>query len=505
MPDVRNPIRNRVFRLTTVAASGIGGFMLAIWSMQLVYGNEITGLPPQTIIAIIGALGALSAAGSALSFFAGVGESVDFVVRETQFDKLTGLKARSAMIEKIGRAAARSIQTGEPMFLVDIDIDRFKQINDAIGYSQGDELIRAFARRLMAFLPKGIVVGRIGAGEFAALFADREIAASFEATLEALIERMTEPYQLSTHLQSVNLSVGVVAIPKDGTDPVTLLRRSNLALQHARMGGVASWAVFREEMGEVAEYRQWVEAELGAAFERGEFEMYYQPQFNLRTGALIGYEALIRWNHPERGIIAPMKFIPVAEETGMIVPLGEWALRRACLDTKQLSGECQVAVNISPVQFMTRDFVATVRRILKESGMASHRLELEVTETAMMQDRKRAAEILKQLAAMGISVAVDDFGTGYSNLSYLTDFSFHRLKIDRSFVQRMESDRGSSAIVSTIVGLARAMEVQTIAEGVETETQAALLKAAGCEAVQGFLYGRPEPLAAVEARLRASG
>jgi EAL domain-containing protein (putative c-di-GMP-specific phosphodiesterase class I) len=283
-------------------------------------------------------------------------------------------------------------------------------------------------------------------------------------------------------------------MPKDGVDPVLSLRRSNLALQNARAGGVGNWSVFDSEMGRVADHRQWVESELHTAFERGDFDLHYQPQLDLPTGRIIGYEALIRWNHPERGMIPPMEFIQIAEETGMINPIGEWVLRKACSDARHLPNDCFVAVNISPVQFMTKDFVGVVRDTMRATGIKPSRLELEVTETAMMQDRDRAAAILKELAEMGISVAVDDFGTGYSNLSYLIDFSFGKLKIDRSFVSRIDTDSSSGAVVSTIVGLSRALGVSIIAEGVETESQATLLRAAGCEVVQGYLIGRPAPL-----------
>jgi EAL domain-containing protein (putative c-di-GMP-specific phosphodiesterase class I) len=321
-----------------------------------------------------------------------------------------------------------------------------------------------------------------------------------------LIDHTIQPYPLKTHLQSISLSVGVAAIPKDGTDPGVLLRRSNLAVQDARQNGIGQWAVFETEMGKVAEQRQWVESELQTAFQRGDFLLYYQPQHELSDGRIIGYEALIRWKHPIRGMIPPAEFIPIAEQTGIIGQIGEWVLRQACADALHLPADCSVAVNISPVQFLTRDFLDVVADSLRATGLDPRRLELEITESAMMQNREQAGHLLRRLDEMGISVAVDDFGTGYSNLGYLIDFPFHKMKIDQSFVLRMEEDSKSAAVVSTVIGLARALGVKSIAEGVETENQALLLRAAGCNEVQGYLYGRPAPLGTKPAlRLVKSG
>lgn len=501
MAPAINPRRGPVFRLITIAASGLGSFLIGLWGLNHGFGDNLAGMPAGVIASIVAALCALAATSSALSFFAGVDESLGFVYNETHFDKLTGLLGRNAMVGKIAQAAAEAATCGEPIFLIDIDIDRFKQINDAIGYSQGDELIRGLTVRLKASLPQGVTVARIGAGEFAVLVPDRLCGDRFASMVSTLIEGMMQPYQLNTHLQSVNLSVGIVALPKDGHDPIMILRRSNLALQHARASGIGVWSVFDPEMGKVAEHRQWIESELHVALHRGDFSLHYQPQFNLGSGKVIGYEALLRWQHPQQGMIAPLDFISIAEETGMIGPIGRWVLHQACKDVKLLPDDCFVAVNISPVQFMTRDFLEIVAETLRISGIAPHRLELEITESAMMQDRDYAAQLLRELGTMGISVAVDDFGTGYSNLSYLIDFPFQKLKIDRSFVSRMETDASSGAVVSTIVGLSRALGVRTIAEGVETQNQATMLHAAGCQEVQGFFFGRPAPLVATQSSL----
>ncbi len=495
-----SPTRSRVFRLATIAASGLGSFGLALWAVKSGIGG-IDGLPADIVAGMIAALCALAASFAAMSFFAGVDESASWVYRETQFDKLTGLSTRTAMVGRIAEAATAALGTGRPVFLLDIDIDRFKHINDTIGYSDGDRLVRAFAERLREVMPGEAEIGRISAGEFAVLIPDRPDLGSMDAFIGRIYEKLTQPYQLPSHLQSVNMSVGLVAIPKDGTEPVTLLRRANLALQHARVGGIGNWSAFHEQMGRVADYRQWIESELHVAFRRGDFELHYQPQFDLSTGRTVGYEALVRWRHPERGMVPPGEFVPVAEETGMIVPIGEWVLRKACEDARFLPQDCFVAVNISPVQFMTRDFLSMVSGVIASTGIDPKRLELEVTETAMMQDRAHAAAILDALSRMDISVAVDDFGTGYSNLSYLVDFTFKKLKIDQSFVRRLESDNNSGAVVSTIVGLSRALGVRTIAEGVETESQATLLKAAGCQVGQGYLFGKPGPLIMRDGRL----
>ncbi|KAB2861616.1 MAG: bifunctional diguanylate cyclase/phosphodiesterase, partial [Bauldia sp.] len=465
-----------------------------LWALRAGFGSDIAGLPADVAGGMIAGLCALAASVATISFFAGVDESASYVYRETQIDKLTGLLGRAAMIGKIAEAASATIRTGKPAFLLDIDIDRFKQINDSIGYDQGDQLVRAFAERMKEVLPPGVEMGRIAAGKFAVLIPDMVQLGPVDELVEDMIGKLMQPYQLPSHLQSVNMAVGIVAMPKDGVDPIMLLRRSNLALQHAKAGGMGNWAVFHEQMGRVAEYRQWIESELHGAFQRGDFELHYQPQLDLASGRTVGYEALMRWRHPERGMIPPGEFVPVAEETGMIGPIGEWVLRKACEDARFLPQDCFVAVNISPVQFMTRDFLALVRDVLATTGIDPKRLELEVTETAMMQDREHAAAILDELSRMGISVAVDDFGTGYSNLSYLVDFPFKKLKIDQSFVRRLETDANSGAVVSTIVGLSRALGVHTIAEGVETENQATLLKAAGCQVAQGYLFGKPGPL-----------
>lgn len=491
MTKIQNPKRSKTVRLATLAALGVATVTATVYGSKLLI-DPAAVVNMDVYVATVAALCALCAMFAALSFFAGVDESEGFVFQETHIDKLTGFHTRIAMIGHIAAATARVLKSGDAQFLINIDIDRFKQINDQIGFEEGDDLIRAAGQRLRGFFGNDARIGRMGAGEFA-IIVDDDIE-DFSGMLDRLVEKLMEPYRLATHHQSVTVSAGVVAMPKDGRDPLLLMRRANLALQRARAEGVGGWTVFEADMSRVADYRHWVESELTVAIDRGDFILYYQPQLSLNGEKVVGYEALIRWQHPDRGIIPPNEFIPVAEESGMILQIGKWALHQGCRDACLLPDETYVAINLSPVQFGDRNLIATVRQALMESGLPANRLELEITETAMTMDRIQARKIMAELAEMGVQIAIDDFGTGYSNLSFLMDFTFHKLKIDRSFVCRLDEDDTTGAVISTIVGLSRALGAETLAEGVETADQAILLRAAGCDSVQGFHYGRPAPL-----------
>lgn len=488
------PSRSIWFRLSTIAAAGIGGTTLGIWALSITFPLETLDASSKTLGTIVAALCALCAMIGVHSYFNGVAESEDFVRNEIEVDKLTGFHSRVAMVPEISRASLRADREGQSITLIDLEILRFKDLNESIGYQRGDQLISGFAKRLQNISGPNAIIGRIGAGEFAILVNTTRLDSPLEIWIDRMIEALMIPFDVDSTRHAVSVSVGVVEAIEQYDDPISVLRKANLALQRARSSGRGNWSAFQPEMGQVAEFRRWVEAELHAALDAEHFEVHYQPQFDIRTGTTVGYEALLRWRHPERGIISPMDFIPVAEETGFIAPLGEWILVRACLDAKALPADCFVAVNLSPIQFMMDDIVGIVRRAIEASGIEPRRLELEITESVMMQDRAKVSLILRRLAEMGVSVAVDDFGTGYSNLGYLADFPFKKLKIDRSFVRKIGTDRSSDAIVSTIVGLSRALGVRTTAEGVETEDQAVLLRAAGCEIVQGFYYGKPSPL-----------
>ncbi len=493
MSAATKPNRSTWFRILTIVAAGSGSAIIGLWALSLAFPQEMLEASNRSLGAIITGLCALTAMVAVHSYFNGVEESADFVKHEIEVDKLTGFHTRVAMVPQIARAALEAARENRSVTLVDVEILRFKQLNDSIGYQRGDQLIAGFAKRLQTIVGAD-AIGRIGAGEFAILVDTTALEVPLEILLDRMVANLMEPYEVDHTRQAVSVAAGVVEAIEQYDDPISVLRKANLALQRARSMSHGSWSVFQPEMSQVAEFRRWVESELPVALEKDQFEVHYQPQIDMASSVPVGYEALLRWRHPDRGLISPMDFIPVAEETGFIAQLGQWVMRRACLDARQLPADCFVAVNLSPVQFMMDDVVKAVRQAIDETGIAPRRLELEITESVMMQDREKAWLILKRLAEMGVSVAVDDFGTGYSNLGYLADFPFKKLKIDRSFVSRIGTDASSDAIVSTIVGLSRALGVRTTAEGVETEDQAILLRAAGCEIMQGFHYGRPSPL-----------
>lgn len=498
MASSLKPTRSAWFRVVTLLAAGSGSATIGIWAMSLAFPVEMLDASSRPLGAVIAGLCALTAMIAVQSYFNGVSESADFVRHEIEVDKLTGYHTRVAMIPQLARAALKADREGASVTLVDIEILRFKSLNDSIGYQRGDQLIVGFAKRIQGIMGEADVVGRIGAGEFAILVDTSKLEVPLEIWLDRMMEELMEPYEVENNRQAISVAAGVVEAIEQYDDPLSVLRKANLALQRGRALGRGAWSVFQPQMGQVAEFRRWVETELPTALENGDFEVHYQPQIDMRSSKPVGYEALLRWRHPQRGLISPMDFVPVAEETGLITQLGRWVMRQACRDAQHFPPECFVAVNLSPVQFMMDDIVKVVREAIDDTGIAPQRLELEITESVMMQDKQKASLILTRLAEMGVSVAVDDFGTGYSNLGYLADFPLTKLKIDRSFVRRIGTDSSSDAIVSTIVGLSRALGVRATAEGVETENQAILLQAAGCEIVQGFYFGRPSPLDSLE-------
>jgi diguanylate cyclase (GGDEF)-like protein len=480
----------KTFKAITVAASAFGGGSLGMWAYSLSGAGDVVTAPS----ALIGGLVALAAAGCALAFFEGFDAHAHSISVAAETDRLTGLPARRPFLVSLDALALERQANGKTTYFVDIEFDRFKQINDALGFRTGDRLIEMAVKRIKANIPDGALFGRLGVSEFGIVLNDEDVLPALEILLDKLIHEISAPYTIEDRRVNLTISAGVTEFGNEKVEQTTILRRANLALHRARSKGRNLWSLFEPELGRVADHRRWLEAEMQAAIDRKDFELHYQPQLNLASGTIVGYEALVRWRHPDKGMISPVEFIPVAEETGLIAPLGDWVLRQACMDALHLPDHTFVAVNLSAAQFLLSDMVASVKSALEDSGLPPRRLELEITESLLMEDREKTALILGELARMGVSVAVDDFGTGYSNLTYLADLPFQKLKIDRSFVNRIELEGNTGAIISTIVGLSRALGVHTTAEGVENENQANLLRAAGCDVGQGFLYGRPVPI-----------
>ncbi|MET0381284.1 MAG: bifunctional diguanylate cyclase/phosphodiesterase, partial [Methyloceanibacter sp.] len=374
-----------------------------------------------------------------------------------------------------------------------LEIDNFKEINHAVDHSGGDQVLRDIGTRIQAALREGDLVARSGGDEFAVALIDIANLGEVMSFMNRLVELLRRPFLVAGKELMVTVSAGAALAPADGDNAATLLRHAAIALTRAKSDGGQRMCFFEESMNKALQRRRMVEHELRLALGRGEFEVVYQPQFDLATERQCGSEALIRWHHPVHGKIAPAHFIAVAEDTGLIVPLGEWVLRRACSDAVKWPEPLFVSVNLSPAQFREGDVAALVAGVLKETGLSPERLELEITENLLINDTEEVLAKLSRLRQLGVNIAMDDFGTGYSSLSFLARFPFSKIKIDRQFVRNMTRDPAMRAIVKTVIALGKSLDVVITAEGVETEEQAQMLREFGCPQVQGFLYGYPGP------------
>ena len=376
-----------------------------------------------------------------------------------------------------------------------LDLDSFKHVNDSLGHAIGDKLLKAIGERLLAGVRKSDTVSRLGGDEFVVVLSS--IARSEDAALSAtkIIAAITAPYSIDQHDLHVSVSIGISIYPTDGVEAEALIQNADNAMYHAKEHGSNNYQFFKEEMNVQAVHRQFLEASLCRALERREFELHYQPKIDLKSGKITGVEALIRWRHPERGLIPPAEFIPIAESCGLIVPIGRWVLREACTQAREWQGaglpQIPVAVNISSVEFRDKNFLENLRATLNETGLEPRHLELELTESVLMQHVESTAFVLGELRAMGVQLAVDDFGTGYSSLSYLSQFPINSLKIDRSFVQGITSERDDAPIISAVINMGRSLRQRVIAEGVETREQLAFLQSRGCDEAQGYYFSRP--------------
>jgi diguanylate cyclase (GGDEF)-like protein/PAS domain S-box-containing protein len=418
--------------------------------------------------------------------------------RMARHDLVTGLPNRLLIQERLAQAVAESRRATTMAAVLCLDLDRFKEINDGFGHAAGDLLIKACGERLAACLRETDTVARLGGDEFAIVQGRIERIADVQRLADRLLACLDAPFRLDGHEVLVTASIGVAMAPTDGEEPAALLHNADVALYRAKTEGRNRFRFFEPGMDARLRERKALEADLRHAVHNGELELYYQPQLDLRSGAIAGFEALVRWNHPTRGLMPAAAFIQIAEETGLLLAIGEWMMPVACREAAAWPG-CRLSINLSPLQFKHRDLVGTIRDALAGAGLDPDRLELEITESVLLHEVQAALLTLMQLKELGVRITIGDFGTGDCSLSYLQKFRFDKLKIDRSFVRHLDAGSDSGAIVRAVVGLGRSLGMETCAEGVERADQLTLLQGEGCDQVQGFLFSQPLPAAAVAA------
>ena len=410
-------------------------------------------------------------------------------------DALTGLPNRNLFQDRLTRAVARSKRGTSTAALLCLDLDRFKNVNDISGHDVGDELLRQVAQRLTNSVRADDTVARLSGDEFAIIQVGVAHPDGPAILADRLVKNLAQPFEIDGHQVTISTSLGISLYPGDGEDDEELLRAADTALYRAKAAGRGTYRFFEAEMDVRLQERRWMERELRQALAQQQLDLHYQPLVDCKSVTLLGFEALARWKHAERGFISPADFIPLAEECGLILPLGSWVLRRACRDAVAWPGDAIVAVNLSPAQFRQNDIVREVLSVLAETGLPAHRLELEITEGVLIDDTERVLATLSELKAAGVRLSLDDFGTGYSSLSYLQRFPFDKIKIDRSFIAELGNNRDSMAIVRAVIALGHSLHITVTAEGVETQQQLALLRTENCDQAQGFLIGTPQPRA----------
>lgn len=414
-------------------------------------------------------------------------------------DALTGLPNRVLFHEQLA-LTLRHCDPEKGVAVHCLDLDRFKIVNDTLGHPAGDALLVEVAKRLST-VTQGHFVARLSGDEFVVIQQLEQDLGAVDRLARAISEAVAQSCQIDGQLIQPSISIGIALFPHDGADAATLMRGADLALYRAKENGRGSFAFFEAALNERAQRRRQIEADLGTAIREGQFALLYQPLYDLSTGAISSFEALIRWHHPERGLISPVEFIPVAEESGLIVPIGDWALQHACRTAARWPHQVRVAVNVSSIQFHRGGLVERVVQALTASGLSPDRLEIELTESVFLEGDEATMATLHRLRSLGVRIALDDFGTGYSSLSYLQSFPFDKLKIDQSFIRNLGTRPGASAVVRAIIDLASAMGMETTAEGVEDPAQIEELRAQGCSTVQGYYFSRPITAEAVEAML----
>ncbi len=429
----------------------------------------------------------------------------DVAAKRLQYDVLTGLPNRSLFIDRIEQAMIVSRRHDQSVGIMCLGLDAFTRINDGLGHDFGDHVLKAMGQRLQKVLRNSDSIARVGGDQFDCLVS---MASSDDGVIvtEKLLRVLKEPFHLDGQEINLTASIGIAVFPADGEEAGTLLKHAESAMRHCKRTGGDSYQFFSHEMHDRARRRIEMENALRVALEQGEFRLYYQPKVDVKSNAIVGAEALIRWHHPERGVVSPGEFIPVAEESGLIGPIGEWVAREACRQNREwldkgLDAVC-VSINMAAPQFRERDIVQQMAAILAESGLPAELLELEITEGLLIGDIDLIEEKLLGFRKLGLKIAIDDFGTGYSSLSYLSRFPITTLKIDRAFIHDVESNHSTAEIARAIIGLSRGLELEVVAEGAETAEHIDFLTAQGCRTVQGFFYCRPIPAEEFEEKLR---
>jgi diguanylate cyclase (GGDEF)-like protein len=412
------------------------------------------------------------------------------IAHMARHDALTDLPNRVLLRDRLAHALAE-LPRGKRLAVLYLDLDHFKGVNDTLGHQIGDELLKTVATRLRGCLAEADTVARVGGDEFAIIHTGIERPNDAAILARRICEAVKAPYELHGHAVIVDTSIGIALAPGDGSDPTELLKNADMALYRAKADGRGTYRFFEPAMDARMKSRRTLELALRVALANGEFELHYQPLVNLDDRRITCCEALVRWRHPERGLVPPAEFIPIAEEIGLIVPLGEWVLRQACIDAMQWPQDVKVAVNLSPIQVMNQNLVAVIVGALAAAGLPANRLEIEITESVLMQNSDATLATLHRLRELGVKISMDDFGTGYSSLSYLRSFPFDKIKIDRCFISGLATGDDSVAIVLAIAGLAKHLGIATTAEGVETRQQLQQVKALGCSEMQGFLFSPP--------------
>jgi diguanylate cyclase (GGDEF)-like protein len=429
------------------------------------------------------------------------------VDRLAYYDTITQLPNRTLFEDRLAQAIAIAKSAGGTLGVLFISLDQFKKVNDTLGHAPGDLLLREFAERLKSCISESDTVARFGSDEFALLQTQVKGAKDIVETIESLTHVLKFSFDLEGHEVFATSSVGVSLFPKDGADGQTLLQNAGAALYKAKRSGGANYQFYTADMHDLASSRLELETSLRRALQNDEFLLHYQPRVSVDSLEITGVEALVRWQHPRLGLVSPTEFIPLAEDTGLIVPIGEWVLRNACLQNMRWQAQgfpsLHIAVNISARQFHEQDVTQTVVRILKETGLAPQHLELELTESSIMRNSEFAAGVLNRLKVMGINISIDDFGTGFSSLASLKRLPIDALKIDQSFVRDMTTDPDDASLVVAIITLAHNLRLKVVAEGVETEEQLGFLHLLRCDEIQGFLFSKPLPEEALVSLLEA--